>query len=159
MQVKICKDYVYWKRQLESYCQIWNHSLHWQEVYIRGGRNFGFLNLGPLGCLPGLRIIQQPPNGSCLEEAASTLAMLHNEALSELLSNLETQLKGFRYALYDFNTNLRQRMNHPSKYGTILLYFLVMVFKTSQEQISNSHTSEFVLSCLTPLQLLIMSKK
>ncbi|XP_057504786.1 GDSL esterase/lipase 5-like [Actinidia eriantha] len=95
---------------------IGNLTMTIKEVYIRGGRKFGFLNLGPLGCLPGLRIIQ-PPNGSCLEEAASALAMLHNEALSKLLSNLETQLKGFRYALYDFNTNLRQRMNHPSKYG------------------------------------------
>ncbi|XP_057459461.1 GDSL esterase/lipase 5-like isoform X1 [Actinidia eriantha] len=96
---------------------IGNLTMAIKEVYLRGGRKFGFLNLGPLGCLPGLRMIQQEANGSCLEEKASTLAMLHNEALSKLLSNLETQLKGLIYALYDFNTNLGQRMNHPSKYG------------------------------------------
>ncbi|KAH7867425.1 hypothetical protein Vadar_033153 [Vaccinium darrowii] len=78
--------------------------------------NLDFLNLGPLGCLPGLRILEPEINGGCLEEA-STLAKLHNEALSKMLSELENQLKDFRYALYDFHTNLKERMDHPSKYG------------------------------------------
>ncbi|XP_059643682.1 GDSL esterase/lipase 5-like [Cornus florida] len=87
-----------------------------KEVYDRGGRKFGFLNLGPLGCFPGLRIIKPQSNGGCLE-AASTLAKLHNKALSYFLSDLKNQLQGFKHSLYDFNSNLRQRINHPSKYG------------------------------------------
>ncbi|KAF7136047.1 hypothetical protein RHSIM_Rhsim08G0242900 [Rhododendron simsii] len=99
---------------------IGNLTIAIKEVYGRGGRKFGFLNLGPLGCLPAIRILgpdHQGINGGCLEEEASTLAKLHNEALSIMLSELESQLKDFRYSLYDFHTNLRERMDHPSKYG------------------------------------------
>lgn len=87
-----------------------------QDLYNRGGRKFGFINLPPLGCAPGIRIIKAENNGSCLEEASS-LVKLHNKALSKLLRKLEKQLKGFKYSLYNFNINLRKRMNHPSKYG------------------------------------------
>lgn len=83
--------------------------------------------MGPLGCLPGLRILEPEINGGCLEEA-STLAKLHNEALSKMLTELENQLKDFRYALYDFHTNLKERMDHPSKYGTSLLEVLLFCF-------------------------------
>ncbi|KAK3410655.1 hypothetical protein EUGRSUZ_J02601 [Eucalyptus grandis] len=87
-----------------------------QEIYGIGGRKFGFMNLPPLGCLPGIRIIKAEQGGRCLEEASS-LANLHNHALSKLLAKLEHQLTGFKYSLYDFNSNLRRRMNHPHKYG------------------------------------------
>lgn len=91
----------------------------WQEIHARGGRKFGFTNLPDVGCLPGLRIIKPNNtfNGSCFEEASS-LAKLHNKALSKLLIRLATQLKGFKYSLYDLNSNLRKRMKHPSRYGT-----------------------------------------
>ncbi|CAK9179833.1 unnamed protein product [Ilex paraguariensis] len=87
-----------------------------KEIYRSGGRKFGFLNLGSLGCSPGLRILKPQNKGGCLEEA-SVLAELHNKALSKLLLKMEMQLHGFKYSLYDFNNNLRQRMNHPSKFG------------------------------------------
>lgn len=99
----------------ESY--IDNHSKYfWQDVYKRGGRKFAFINLPPLGCLPGIRIIRPDKNSSCLEEA-SILAKLHNRALSKLLRKSEEQLKGFKYSLFNFNLSLRRRMNHSSKYG------------------------------------------
>lgn len=88
-----------------------------QEIHARGGRKFGFVNLPKVGCLPGLRIIKPGNNGSCLEEASS-LTELHNKALSKLLIKLGNQLKGFKYSLYDLNSNLRKRMKHPDKYGT-----------------------------------------
>ncbi|XP_022777243.1 GDSL esterase/lipase 5-like [Durio zibethinus] len=87
-----------------------------KEIYRRGGRKFAFINLPDLGCLPGVRLLKTETNGSCLEEATS-LATLHNKALSKLLSELEKRLKGFKYSFFDFNSNLRQRMHHPSKYG------------------------------------------
>ncbi|XAR49841.1 hypothetical protein NMG60_11003997 [Bertholletia excelsa] len=95
---------------------IGNLTLAIREVYRRGGRRFGFINLGDLGCVPAMRVLEPKGNGRCLGEA-SELSQLHNVALSKMLSNLEKQLLGFRYSLYDFNRILRQRMNHPSKYG------------------------------------------
>ncbi|TQE08706.1 hypothetical protein C1H46_005690 [Malus baccata] len=87
-----------------------------QEIYSGGGRKFGFINLLDSGCLPGVRIIKPENNGSCLKEVSS-LAKLHNKALSKLLIQLGNQLEGFKYSLYDLNSNLRQRIRHPSKYG------------------------------------------
>ncbi|GKV09711.1 hypothetical protein SLEP1_g21168 [Rubroshorea leprosula] len=87
-----------------------------KEIYKSGGRKFAFVNLPDLGCLPALRLIESRRKGSCLREA-SLLARLHNKALSNLLYGLERGLKGFKYSLFDFNANLKQRMLHPSKYG------------------------------------------
>lgn len=98
--------------------QVFNRlKLLWQEIYAGGGRKFGFINLPTVGCFPGLRIIKAENNGSCLEEVSS-LAKLHNQALSKVLKKLGNQLKGFKYSLYDLNYNLRQRTKHPSKYCT-----------------------------------------
>ncbi|PIN01189.1 hypothetical protein CDL12_26310 [Handroanthus impetiginosus] len=86
-------------------------------IHKRGGRKFVFLNLGELGCLPGLRILRAETKcGGCLEEA-SYLAKLHNKALKTLLSEMEQQLHGFKYFLYDFNSSLAQKITQPSKYG------------------------------------------
>ncbi|XP_021819944.1 GDSL esterase/lipase 5-like [Prunus avium] len=87
-----------------------------REIYAGGGRKFGFINLPTLGCLPGMRIIKPENNGSCLKEVSS-LANLHNQALSKLLIQLGNQLEGFKYSLYDLSRNLRQRTRHPSEYG------------------------------------------
>lgn len=87
-----------------------------QEIHKIGGRKFGFLNLGDLGCLPGLRILNPSSKNGCLEKA-SNLAKLHNIELYNILSRMEKELKGFKYSLYDFNSNVRERMDHPSKYG------------------------------------------
>ncbi|KAF8406822.1 hypothetical protein HHK36_005943 [Tetracentron sinense] len=87
--------------------------LLWQEIYKKGGRKFGFVNLAPLGCLPRTRILKPENKGECMEE----LTTLANKALSQLLETLEDQLNGFKYSNFDLFNSLIQRMNHPSKYG------------------------------------------
>ncbi|KAF8393686.1 hypothetical protein HHK36_021933 [Tetracentron sinense] len=88
-----------------------------QEIYKRGGRKFGFLSVLPLGCLPSTRIPGKM--GSCNEEF-TTMAKLHNKALSELLERLEGQLKGFKYSKFNAFLSFTQRMNHPTRYGMLL---------------------------------------
>ena len=81
-----------------------------------------FLGLPPLGCIPIMRALKQ---GACMEEIL-TLVKLHNKVLSEVLPKLESQLKGFKYAIADFYTFLSERMDNPSKYGMSLsLIFIV----------------------------------
>ncbi|CAI9114489.1 OLC1v1015223C3 [Oldenlandia corymbosa var. corymbosa] len=87
------------------------------NIYQKGGRKFGFLNLGDLGCLPGLRVLHLESNGGGCLEAATLVAKLHNFELYKLLSKLEHQLEGFKYSLGDFNRALRQRIKHPSHFG------------------------------------------
>ncbi|PRQ51719.1 putative carboxylesterase [Rosa chinensis] len=88
-----------------------------EEIYKKGGRNFGFLSLDPLGCLPFARAVEQEQKGHGCFEEITPYVKLHNKALPKLLQKLETKLKGFRYSLSDYNEFLRDRMNHPSKYG------------------------------------------
>lgn len=84
------------------------------------------MNLPPLGCLPGTRIIDVEENGKCLQEL-SNLASLHNRVLHVVLLQLENKLKGFKFALYDFHTDVTQMMNHPFKYGTSLTLELMIL--------------------------------
>ena len=53
-------------------------------------------------------------------EELTTLAKLHNRALSKVLLKLESQLKGFKYSLADFYSFFIERINSPSKYGMSL---------------------------------------
>ncbi|XP_076915306.1 GDSL esterase/lipase 5-like [Bidens hawaiensis] len=97
---------------------VGNITIAIKRLHEQGARKFVFLNVGPLGCSPGLRIILNPPNdsGGCVEQA-SLLATLHNQALTKSLKTLAKQLHGFRYLLYDFHHSIQQRIKHPSKYG------------------------------------------
>ncbi|KAK3413604.1 hypothetical protein EUGRSUZ_I02153 [Eucalyptus grandis] len=83
-------------------------------MYKVGGRKFAMMGIGPLGCVPGMRLLTR--NGSCLG-AANKLAMLHNTALTSILAKLETRLHGFKYSYFDFYASGSEKIRHPSKYG------------------------------------------
>ncbi|CAN8288056.1 unnamed protein product [Cochlearia groenlandica] len=85
------------------------------DVYEIGGRKFGFLNVPELGCFPGLRILNSK-NDSCLRDA-SRLANMHNKSLSNMLFKMQRHVKSFKFSLFDMNKSIRQRMQHPSKFG------------------------------------------
>ncbi|TKY72920.1 GDSL esterase/lipase 5 [Spatholobus suberectus] len=88
-----------------------------QTLYGKGARKFGFLSLSPLGCLPALRALNPEANkGGCFE-AASALALAHNEALSLVLTNLKHDLEGFMYSNSNFYYWLRERIDNPTNYG------------------------------------------
>uniref|UniRef100_I1KHH2 Uncharacterized protein n=1 Tax=Glycine max TaxID=3847 RepID=I1KHH2_SOYBN len=89
-----------------------------KEIYNEGGRKFGFVNVGPLNCFPLLRMaINSTSLSACLEEEASAIARLHNNALPKMLHGLEKQLKGFKYSVTDFYGALIELMKYPSKYA------------------------------------------
>ncbi|KAM7513096.1 hypothetical protein LguiB_011971 [Lonicera macranthoides] len=88
-----------------------------QELYMKGGRKFGVLSLGPLGCLPALRAVNPGANeGGCFEEA-SGLALAHNNALKSVLAGLQLALQGFKYSNSNLYNWLDDRMKNPSLYG------------------------------------------
>ncbi|XP_010273222.1 PREDICTED: GDSL esterase/lipase 5-like [Nelumbo nucifera] len=87
-----------------------------KEIHDRGGRKFAFLNMGPLGCLPGMRALAPGRKGGCLKDA-SHLAKLHNAAFSQLLLKLESQLDGFKYSNINLYSYISQIMEHPTNYG------------------------------------------
>ena len=71
--------------------------------------------MGPIGCLPAVRALLKNES-TCLEEF-SAIARLHNTALSTKLSELEKQLKGFKYSVTDFYAIFSDMLNNPTKYG------------------------------------------
>ncbi|XP_015168406.1 GDSL esterase/lipase 5-like [Solanum tuberosum] len=88
-------------------------------IYKEGGRKFVMLNLGPLGCLPLMRALNLQigvTNGSCMEKATN-LAKMFNLALPEMLKQLEKQLPGFKYTIFNFFKVLVDSIDNPTKYG------------------------------------------
>lgn len=58
--------------------------------------------------------------GGCFE-AASGLALAHNNALNAVLTSLGQLLKGFKYCNSEFYTWLYDRINNPASYGMCAL--------------------------------------
>ncbi|WCJ39328.1 GDSL lipase [Euphorbia peplus] len=93
---------------------IGNFTYAIKEIYKSGGRRFGIVNIGDYGCAPFMRA--QNNSGGCFEQL-TVLIKLHNTALSNLLRDLQKELKGFEFSVLDFYTLLSERINNPSKYG------------------------------------------
>ncbi|XLR53047.1 hypothetical protein HN51_021268 [Arachis hypogaea] len=85
-----------------------------KEIYEQGGRKFGFLNVGPIGCSP---VIRAQNNGSKCFDEISAVARLHNIQLSKMILKLKKQLNGFKYSVHDFYASLSPVIKNPSKYG------------------------------------------
>ncbi|XP_055831570.1 GDSL lipase-like [Solanum dulcamara] len=90
-----------------------------KRIYEEGGRKFVMFNLGPLGCIPSMRFFNLQigvTNGSCMEEATN-LAKLFNSALPEMFEQLEKQLPGFKYTIFNFFKVFTDSIDNPTKYG------------------------------------------
>lgn len=87
-----------------------------QAIYSKGGRKFGFQNVGPLGCSPSSKAMVSDSNIECVSKLLS-LAKLHNIAFANILKKLTKQLPGFKYSVFDYLTSLRKRIHSCSKYG------------------------------------------
>ncbi|XP_015168434.1 GDSL esterase/lipase 5-like [Solanum tuberosum] len=88
-------------------------------IYKEGGRKFVMLNLGPFGCLPSVRAFnlqKRVTNGSCMEKATN-LAKMFNSALPKMLKQLEKQLPGFKYTIFNFFKVVADSIHNPTKYG------------------------------------------
>ncbi|MED6137949.1 hypothetical protein PIB30_069785 [Stylosanthes scabra] len=94
-----------------------NFTIVIKEIYMKGGRKFGFLNLFPLGCLPVAKALNLSINKDGCAEEITEITELHNVALKELLQKLEIELQGFKYSYIDFHTASSERIKDPSKYG------------------------------------------
>ncbi|GLT60002.1 hypothetical protein SLA2020_327930 [Shorea laevis] len=104
----------FWKEYVAMV--IGNLTASIEEIYKVGGRKFGFVSLGQLGCTPVLRILVPGNSSSCLEDA-NALAELHDKALYTALQELQSTLKGFKYAKHNISVFLSESANDPPKFG------------------------------------------
>ncbi|CAN4097999.1 unnamed protein product [Withania somnifera] len=92
-------------------------------IYKEGGRKFAMLNLAPLGCIPSFRALNLQKgvtNGSCMEEVTN-LAKMFNSALPKMLKQLEKQLPGFKYTIFNAFKVIAECIDNPTKYGIFYL--------------------------------------
>ncbi|KAK9923824.1 hypothetical protein M0R45_032224 [Rubus argutus] len=88
-----------------------------QGIYDLGGRKIAFQNAGPLGCVPFAKQSYDIKFGSGCVEGLQSLARQHNKALAGVLRDLESQLPGFKYSIFEYYDALGDRVRNPTKYG------------------------------------------
>ncbi|KAL6137372.1 hypothetical protein ACLB2K_062664 [Fragaria x ananassa] len=88
-----------------------------QGIYDLGGRKIAFQNAGPLGCLPYAKQEYDTQLVVGCVEGLQSLARQHNKALASVLKELESQLPGFKYSIFEYYDALGDRVLNPSKYG------------------------------------------
>ena len=69
-----------------------------QELYELGARKLGIINVGPVGCVPRVRVLNA--TGGCAD-GMNQLAAGFDAALESLLAGLAAELPGMAYSLAD----------------------------------------------------------
>ncbi|XP_024182872.1 GDSL esterase/lipase 1 [Rosa chinensis] len=94
---------------------IGNLTVVLKEIYNLGGRKIAFQNVGSLGCQPINRQSYGAIEGYV--EGLLTLARLHNRALANVLEELELELSGFKYSIFNYYDALLELYHNPAKHG------------------------------------------
>lgn len=101
-------------------------------IYKEGGRKFGMLNMVPIGRLPNTIAL----NGNSIGKITN-LVKMHNSALPNTLKQLEKQLPGFKYTLFNLFKVFSDSVDNPTKYG----------FKTSKTACCGAGPLRGIYSC------------
>jgi hypothetical protein len=80
-----------------------------------GARKFGILNVGLLGCVPTVRVLNS--TGAC-NDGLNLLAAGFDDALKSLLASLAAKLPGLVYSLADFYSHTEVTFANPQASGT-----------------------------------------
>nr|CAB3469059.1 unnamed protein product [Digitaria exilis] len=75
-----------------------NYSATITELYKLGARKVAIVNVGPVGCVPGVRVLD--PTGAC-SDGLNKLAAGFDAALKSLLAELAPKLPGMAYSIAD----------------------------------------------------------
>jgi phospholipase/lecithinase/hemolysin len=93
---------------------ISNYSATIQDLYAMGARKFAIINLGLLGCVPAVRVLDAA--GACAD-GLNQLAAGFNDALRSLLAGLAPRLPGMVYSLADSFGLTQDTLSDPEASG------------------------------------------
>ncbi|KAJ1260805.1 hypothetical protein BS78_10G260400 [Paspalum vaginatum] len=91
-----------------------NYSATITELYELGARKLGVINVGPVGCVPRVRVLNA--TGAC-SDAMNQLAVGFNGALRSLLAGLAPKLPGLAYSLADSSALTQATLANPLALG------------------------------------------
>ncbi|XP_024388814.1 GDSL lipase isoform X3 [Physcomitrium patens] len=85
-------------------------------LYSSGARKIVVFDLGPMGCLPALRDLEETRSCSA---PVSAVAAAHNDAVKGALSQLGQFLPGLTIVTTNFYKFFSERLENPSQYGYV----------------------------------------
>ncbi|KAL8469959.1 hypothetical protein ACS0TY_032720 [Phlomoides rotata] len=85
-----------------------------KSIYGVGGRKFLIIGLSPIGCAPKQR--HQIAANACNEEV-NYWSKKYNEGLTQMLPELQSELKDFHYSYFDIYTLFLEFVQNPTTYG------------------------------------------
>lgn len=95
---------------------ISNYSTAITDLYGLGARKFGIINVGPLGCVPRVRVLNA--TGAC-NDALNLYAAGFAAVLKSTLASLAPKLPGFAYSLADSFASIQPIIANPQSVGFV----------------------------------------
>lgn len=93
----------------------WQSVLQIQGIYGLGARRFLLVGLSPIGCAPKQRY---PSATNECNEQVNSWSNKYNEELKQMLAELQSELKDFRYSYFDTYRIFVDFVQNPAVYGT-----------------------------------------
>ncbi|XP_010935210.1 GDSL esterase/lipase At4g16230 [Elaeis guineensis] len=94
---------------------ISNYTKQIEALYNLGARKFGIVDVGPIGCTPGARLLFNH-SGACFD-AVNVLVRVVNDDVKVMLSNLSSTLKGMKYSLGSAYAAVSNMIANPEAAG------------------------------------------
>lgn len=97
----------------------------WQRLYQLDARKFVISNVGPVGCIPYQRIINELNDEDCVD-LANELATQYNSRLKDLVAELNENLPGATFVLANVYDLVSELIVNYHKYGNSLLCIFLL---------------------------------
>lgn len=97
-------------------CVTWHVWLEWQRLYQMDARKFVIGNVGPIGCIPYQKTINQLNEDECVD-LANKLALQYNARLKDLVAELNDNLPGATFVLANVYDLVLELIKNYDKYG------------------------------------------